>query len=37
MIGIISHVTELEEQIPDQLQVIAENGRSKVRYHLATD
>ncbi len=37
MIGIISHVTELEEQIPDQLQVIAENGRSKVKYHLATD
>lgn len=32
MIGIISHVTELEEQIPDQLRVTAVNGRSKVSY-----
>lgn len=37
MIGIISHVTELEEQIPDQLQVIAENGRSRVSYQLEQD
>lgn len=32
MIGIISHVTELEEQIPDQLLVTSVNGRSKVSY-----
>ncbi|WP_267201762.1 AAA family ATPase [Limosilactobacillus kribbianus] len=32
MIGIISHVTELEEQIPDQLRVSSVNGRSKVSY-----
>lgn len=32
MIGIISHVTELEEQIPDQLRVTSVNGRSKVSY-----
>ena len=32
MIGIISHVTELEEQIPDQLVVTSVNGRSHVSY-----
>ncbi|MEE6635269.1 SMC family ATPase [Limosilactobacillus pontis] len=32
MIGIISHVTELEEQIPDQLRVTSVNGRSQVSY-----
>lgn len=32
MIGIISHVTELEEQIPDQLLVKSINGRSTVAY-----
>ena len=32
MIGIISHVTELEEQIPDQLRVSSVNGRSHVTY-----
>ena len=32
MIGIISHVTELEEQIPDQLRVSSVNGRSHVSY-----
>lgn len=32
MIGIISHVTELEEQIPDQLRVSSVNGRSQVSY-----
>ncbi|MGM9892641.1 AAA family ATPase [Limosilactobacillus sp.] len=32
MIGIISHVTELEEQIPDQLRVTSINGRSKISY-----
>lgn len=32
MIGIISHVTELEEQIPDQLRVTSVNGRSKISY-----
>ncbi|MBB1078799.1 SMC family ATPase [Limosilactobacillus sp. STM2_1] len=32
MIGIISHVTELEEQIPDQLIVNSINGRSRVSY-----
>ncbi|MBB1100153.1 SMC family ATPase [Limosilactobacillus sp. WF-MT5-A] len=32
MIGIISHVTELEEQIPDQLIVQSRNGRSYVTY-----
>ena len=32
MIGIISHVTELEEQIPDQLRVTSVNGRSHVSY-----
>lgn len=33
MIGIISHVTELEEQVPDQLLVTSINGRSKVSYN----
>lgn len=39
MVGIISHVTELEERIPDQLRVIAKDGRSHVRYRheFATD
>ncbi|WP_076461693.1 AAA family ATPase [Limosilactobacillus caccae] len=32
MIGIISHVTELEEQVPDQLLVESHNGRSHVSY-----
>lgn len=32
MIGIISHVTELEEQIPDQLRVESRDGRSTVSY-----
>lgn len=32
MIGIISHITELEEQIPDQLIVRSRNGRSYVAY-----
>lgn len=32
MIGIISHVTELENQIPTQLQVVSQNGVSHVRY-----
>lgn len=32
MIGIISHVTELEEQVPDQLLVRSVNGRSTVVY-----
>ncbi len=32
MIGIISHITELEEQIPDQLIVRSKNGRSYVAY-----
>lgn len=32
MIGIISHVTELENQVPNQLQVISQNGVSHVRY-----
>lgn len=32
MIGIISHVTELEDQIPDQLIVTAHQGRSTVSY-----
>lgn len=38
MIGIISHVTELEAQIPAQLQVIPEgNGESRVKYQLSFD
>lgn len=32
MIGIISHVTELENQVPNQLQVVSQNGVSHVRY-----
>lgn len=32
MIGIISHVTELENQIPNQLRVISRNGVSHVEY-----
>lgn len=32
MIGIISHVTELENQVPTQLQVISQNAVSHVRY-----
>ncbi|QZN92265.1 SMC family ATPase [Limosilactobacillus panis] len=32
MIGIISHVTELEEQVPDQLIVVAHQGKSTVTY-----
>ncbi|WP_302118540.1 SMC family ATPase [uncultured Limosilactobacillus sp.] len=32
MIGIISHVTELENQIPNQLLVQSHNGRSSVTY-----
>jgi len=36
MIGIISHVTELESQLPAQLQVIPEgNVDSRVSYQLA--
>ena len=37
MIGIISHVSELRDQVANQLQVIANgNGESTIRYH-ATD
>ena len=32
MIGIISHITDLEEQIPDQLILRSRNGRSYVAY-----
>ena len=32
MVGIISHVTELEERIPDQLKITAMDGRSRVSY-----
>lgn len=32
MIGIISHVTELENQVPNQLRVISQNGVSHVHY-----
>ncbi|QLL70863.1 AAA family ATPase [Lactobacillus sp. 3B(2020)] len=32
MIGVISHVTELKEQIGDQLVVTSQNGRSEVSY-----
>lgn len=36
MIGIISHVSELRDQVPNQLQVIANgNGESAIHYHLA--
>ena len=35
MIGIISHVSELRAQVPNQLQVVARgNGESQVRYQL---
>ena len=34
MIGIISHVTELEKQLPYQLQVISKDGHSIVKYRL---
>lgn len=34
MIGIISHVTELEKQLPYQLQVIAKDGHSTIKYQL---
>lgn len=37
MMGIISHVTELEERLPYQLQVISQNGRSTVKYQLADE
>jgi len=38
MIGIISHVSELEEQLPAQLQVIPNgNGESHVQYQLEFD
>ena len=32
LIGMISHVEGMEEEIPNQLQVIQENGRSHIRY-----
>lgn len=32
LIGIISHVTELRTEIPDQLHVLSENGRSSLKY-----
>ncbi|AYM02435.1 AAA family ATPase [Levilactobacillus yiduensis] len=36
MIGIISHVSELRDQVENQLQVIANgNGESTIRYHAA--
>lgn len=34
IIGIISHVRELKERIPQQLQIISENGKSKVKTRL---
>lgn len=35
MIGIISHVKELQERVPDQLQVTTNgNGQSHIRYQL---
>ncbi|VDG32095.1 SMC family ATPase [Lactobacillus sp.] [Lactiplantibacillus mudanjiangensis] len=38
MIGIISHVSELEEQLPAQLQVIPNgNGESHIEYQLSFD
>ena len=38
LIGIISHVQQLQQQLPTQLRVIPEgNGASKIQYHLATD
>jgi exonuclease SbcC len=36
MIGIISHVSELRDQVANQLQVVANgNGESTIRYHAA--
>ena len=35
MIGVISHVTEMKEQIPDQLVVHSHDGRSTVSYRHA--
>ena len=36
MIGIISHVSELRDQVPNQLQVVATgNGESTIHYHVA--
>ena len=32
MVGIISHVTELEERIPDQLKISSDKGHSHVSY-----
>ena len=32
MIGIISHVRELHTQIPDQINVIAHEGQSHLKY-----
>lgn len=34
MVGIISHVSELEERLPNQLHVISEHGVSRVEYQL---
>lgn len=34
IIGIISHVRKLKERIPQQLQIISENGKSKVNTRL---
>lgn len=34
MVGIISHVTALEEQIPNQLQVKTDHGISSIQYQL---
>lgn len=34
MVGIISHVAALEEQIPNQLQVMTDHGISSVKYQL---
>ena len=34
MVGIISHVSELEERLPNQLHVISESGVSRVEYQL---
>ncbi|WP_251546065.1 AAA family ATPase [Limosilactobacillus caecicola] len=33
MIGIISHVTELEQAVPNQLEVISDHGVSHIKYH----
>lgn len=37
MIGVISHVTELKEQIGDQLVVTSQNGRSQVSYQYGNE